>query len=302
MREREVFDRAQQFRMAIRDFNVEYGTEIEAIAEAADIHPLWIYALNSRTELLALGAAAKVNECTALYFRKTSILGQNWDWGQRMEDLTVLMRIERPDGHVIRMIAEPGIIGKIGMNSAGVGACLNLLRCRETPDVGVPVHVVLRSILDANSLAEARQSVAAAGGGKASNILAGDCDGNFFDVEFAGRRTLFHDSEGDVVRHTNHYLCESSLDSPVVDLSNSRCRFDVAEQRSASLTAFGVDQMANVLSDQSDAEFPILRGYVPDDVVQEVGTVCTIAMELAEGRLHIRKGNDAADPLIEYTV
>ena len=121
--EREVLTRSQQFRLAIRGFNADYGEEIDGIAKAADIDPLWIYALNSRTELLALGEPADVNECTALYFRPTSTLGQNWDWGQRMENLIVLMRIEHPDGHSIRMIAEHLVVDVLTAEAAFRSLC-----------------------------------------------------------------------------------------------------------------------------------------------------------------------------------
>jgi isopenicillin-N N-acyltransferase-like protein len=38
-----------------------------------------------------------------------------------------VQKIIRPDGHQLIQLTEPGILGKIGMNSAGVGVCLNIL-------------------------------------------------------------------------------------------------------------------------------------------------------------------------------
>ena len=108
---------ANHFKQKIREFNGEYATEIESVAEGAGLDSSYIYVLNARSELLSL----KTNECTAIYFQKTGILGQNWDWASVLEPLTVLMRIEHPNGHVIQMITEPGIIGKIGLNSSGIG-------------------------------------------------------------------------------------------------------------------------------------------------------------------------------------
>ncbi len=301
MKQDAVFARAEQFRAVIRAYNDDYAEEIEGIAEAADIDPRWIYALNSRTELLSLKPAANINECTALYFRPSSILGQTWDWSRRMEELIVLMRIRRPDGHTIGMIAEPGIIGKIGMNSAGLGTCLNLLRIGPL-DVGVPVHIVLRAILDSRSIDEARKAVARAGDGKASNILVGDGNGQCMDVEFAGKRQDIHDPPFHVVSHTNHFLVEPGRDDPQVDLNSSLCRYKVASERGESLTSFGVGDMAAILSDQSESNFPILRDYADDDLVGQIGTVCTVIMELAAGVIHVRTGNDPADEMAAYEV
>ena len=53
----EIFDRAKHFRNVIRKYNPVYCEEIEGIAAGARIkEPLWIYALNSRSEILALEA------------------------------------------------------------------------------------------------------------------------------------------------------------------------------------------------------------------------------------------------------
>jgi isopenicillin-N N-acyltransferase-like protein len=299
---REVFSRAKGFRAAIRKVWPDYGEEIEGIAKAAKIDPLWIYALNSRSELLALGATPGDNECTAIYFRPTSILGQNWDWGRRLEDLAVLMRIEHPDGHSIRMITEPGIIGKIGMNSAGIGVCLNLLYLGQSLNVGVPVHVVLRAILDARSFQDACKEVKREADGKASNILVADGNGKCVDVEFAGSRKLTYKSPGDVICHTNHYLVEEDLNDSKEDLSSSKERLEVANQRIEEIRGYGVRDMAEILSDRSNPNLPILRNFVPHDLVKDMGTVCTIIMDLAAKKLHIRKSNDPDAEFVEYAV
>jgi class 3 adenylate cyclase len=145
---------ANHFKQKIREFNGEYATEIESVAEGAGLDSSYIYVLNARSELLSL----KTNECTAIYFQKAGILGQNWDWASVLEPLTVLMRIEHPNGHVIQMITEPGIIGKIGLNSSGIGVCLNILRIKGRLD-GLPVHVLLRAILDSQSIDVAKIDV-----------------------------------------------------------------------------------------------------------------------------------------------
>ena len=67
-----------------------------------------------------------------------------------------------------QMITEPGIIGKIGLNSSGLGVCLNILRINKRLD-GVPVHIVLRAVLDATNINDALDRAKASGQGKASN-------------------------------------------------------------------------------------------------------------------------------------
>ena len=99
----EIFQYAEFFRQKIEAFNPDYNEEIKGIGQGAGVDPLWIAALNSRTEILSRNANAS-NECTAVYFPEPSILGQNWDWGKTLEPLAVLMNIEQTDGHNILML------------------------------------------------------------------------------------------------------------------------------------------------------------------------------------------------------
>ena len=286
----EIFSRAKHFRSVIQEYNPAYCEEIESIAAGAKIkEPLWIYALNSRSEILALDASVNVNECTALCFRSTALLGQNWDWGRPLEKLAVLMQIRISERHTIQMLTEPGIIGKIGMNSEGIGACLNILLINK-PLNGVPIHIVLRSILESRTLEEAKLAIQKSGYGKASNILFGDREGNFNYVEYAGDERFLKQSRAEFMVHTNHYLARP-INPNKGDFCNSYTRFRVAHDKASTLSNFTIDEMKTILTDRSDREYPIWRAYEPDADLQEVGTVATIVMDLKAQQLHIRKGN-----------
>jgi hypothetical protein len=68
------------------------------------------------------------------------------------------------------------------------------------------------------------------------------------------------------------------------------------------INAYSVETMVDVLSDRSHAQFPIFRPYIPDDVLQNVGTVATIVMDLSVQEFHIRKGNVLRNTFSKYTV
>ena len=153
--EEEVLEFADQFRKATLAFREELYVEIEALARAAAVDPLWIYALNGRTELLNLNPM----ECTTLAFKNQGLIGQNWDWESDMEELAVILDIEKEDGHRIMTMTEPGMIGKIGMNHCGVGVCLNFMTIENYQPCGIPLHVILRTILDSKSLDEAQSQL-----------------------------------------------------------------------------------------------------------------------------------------------
>ena len=89
--------------------------------------------LNARTEIMLSNAKPNLmssdgpNECTSLFCPTKGILAQNWDWDKTLESLMFVQKITRSDRHHLIQLTEPGILGKIGMNSAGLGVCLNIL-------------------------------------------------------------------------------------------------------------------------------------------------------------------------------
>lgn len=297
----ELRARAAHFERVITGFNPDYAEEIRGIADGAGLEVPWIVALNARTEILAAVRNAAPDECTALCFPDRAILGQTWDWGEPLEPLCAVVRIERPDGHVIRMLCEPGMVGKIGMNSAGLGVCLNILRLGEALD-GVPVHVMLRAILDCRSVAEATAVIDREPGGKSSNVLVADSAGNCFDMEFAGGETFLPGALDGVFVHTNHYLGReiNAPDDPL--FGNSRTRMKTTTARAQRAAGHTVPEMIDILSDNSNDEFPVYRPYRPDPELGPVGTVATIVMDLTARDFHIRRGNDPASPFTRYAV
>ena len=86
---------AKHFETVTRNFAPKLAEEIDGIAEGSGQPIYWIYALNARSELVSMAAP----ECTAVYLAKAGVLGQTWDWIDRLEDLFVVLEIEHEDGH-----------------------------------------------------------------------------------------------------------------------------------------------------------------------------------------------------------
>ncbi|PCJ71522.1 MAG: peptidase C45 [Rhodobiaceae bacterium] len=287
----DIFEIAKHFKPVIADFNADYAVEIEAIAGAADIDPLWIYALNARSEFLSYVPAT---ECTVLHFDGTPLLGQNWDWEERLEPLISLIRIERDDAPSVLMMTEPGIIGKIGLNSAGLGVCFNFLHINK-PTRGVPIHILLRAILDAHSLTEARDVIKRAGNGRSANIMVADKTGSRFDMEFAADEKFEIDDKGDVLIHTNHYM-DSDMYKVPASYANSIIRFDRAGDLASEHTPRDRKTMEKMLSDTENPNNAICQTYRQREPLGQMGTVCSLTMDLVAGNMEIRLGNDAQGP------
>ncbi len=283
--EDEIFERAGVFKKRIMEFNLAYSEEIEAIAEGAEVDPLWIYALNARTEILTMF----INECTAFYFSESSILSQNWDWAKELEELAVIMKITRPDGHTILQMTEPGIIGKIGFNSSNIGVTLNFLHIDQKLD-GVPVHIILRSMLDASSIESALKGIEDHMGGKASNIIIANNEGEYVSIEFTGDSHYYLDNSASNFMHTNHFLKDKSHNTDEERLASSFARYERANIMLAEVDP-SIEDAKLILFDQSNPDLPICRKYVFDEDLGNTGTICSIIMNLNKLEMNITRGN-----------
>lgn len=286
---------AEDYRAVIEAFDEDYVVEIDAIAAGAGLPGWQLYALNARSEIIN----SAVPECTAMYFAQPRVLGQNWDWAAAAEDFVALITTERPDGHRIVTFTEAGMLAKIGINNRGLGVCLNFLAAEHSPS-GLPVHVLLRAILDTSSLEEAKQRVAAAGFGKACHILIGDAHGACYSHEFAGDRSYQVQSHDGVLLHTNHYV--TNPEENAERITSTYERYERAQQMLDADTRRSVAAMQKILLDGSDGEQSINCPYFEAEIFsgERAGTVATIIMELQHACLHVKRGNVAQEPFVRY--
>ncbi|MEV7969809.1 C45 family peptidase [Sphaerisporangium sp. NPDC088356] len=192
---------------ATRAWAPELVAEMEGVAEGAGV-PLWmVAALNARTEILAVAGAPRAGECSTVVHTGTRTLGgQTWDWH---EELAGAWHIQSVSGDALGFtgITEYGILGKIGVNEAGVGVLFNILGHEDDGAGGVPVHLVARRVLGgAASFAEA-VSIVSDAPVSASTVMTIVTAGQVAAVELspAGAATVRPDEEGWLV-HTNHFL------------------------------------------------------------------------------------------------
>ncbi|MBT4891207.1 MAG: hypothetical protein HON65_16810, partial [Rhodospirillales bacterium] len=162
--------------------------------------------------------------------------------------------------------------------------------------------IMLRGILDCRSIEEAQTLIANNDTGKSSNVLVADGLGNCFDTEFAGAESFTMAPVDGVFIHTNHYLGKpiNSPDDPL--FNSSYARFGKAEDSANGGSDKSLESMLAILSDRTNSEYPIFRPYIPDISVKELGTVFTIAMDLSNREMHVRKGAESNAPFKVYTV
>ena len=278
--------RAEQVRTMVAAFDSELIAELDAVAIGADL-PRWqIYLLNARTEILN----AKVSECTALAVPEARLLGQTWDWFEGFDELAVLVRSTPDKGPAVFAFTEPGMLAKIGFNEHGLGICLNFLDCAHRLD-GVPVHILIRAILNQHNVEQARAIIQRAGFGKSSHFLIADKHGAAASLEFTGDTLKEVSRLDNAYVHTNHcvYAGAPTPDDPT---SSSAMRMARAEALVKNKTLASIQDVQAVLTDTLNDDCAIDNEF-HDSVNfpgERIGTCGTFVMDLARGEICIKKG------------
>ena len=104
------------------------------------------------------------------------------------------------------MVTEAGLIGKIGLNSAGVGVCLNAIKVKGMDPTRIPCHLGLRMVLESNSREEAVSQLEKYGVASSCHMLVADADGSV-GLEWSSVEVQkVNMNSNKQVFHSNHYL------------------------------------------------------------------------------------------------
>jgi isopenicillin-N N-acyltransferase-like protein len=299
--------KAGRYRDAIAATSPALLEEIIGIAEGAGRAEDEILALNARTEILpptypfesspAWSAARDGNhaagvvdwgECTALAVLPAASrdgktwLAQNWDWLGAQRAAMVMLRVTDERGRRLLTLTEAGMLAKIGLNDRGLGVCLNILRSVDDGRLpGVPVHVLLRHLLDSDDVAAAQATARSLGHGASSNILVADRGGHAASLELSPRGVAALSPQDGTLAHTNHFLdAAQAVHAAVNPLTSTGQRLDCALGYAAR-APLGKEDIAALLRDTADGAFAVCR--FPDPALPpevRIETVAGVIMDL----------------------
>jgi len=275
--------------------------ELVAVAQAAGVDVWQLGMLNARTEVLATVGATAEGECsTAVYVGGPGVPHtiQTWDWHEEFTDTKTLTW--HPAGRVgdARIFTEAGILGKIGLNSAGLGLHFNILsHAADGERIGVPVHVVARRILDeATTLAEAVDIARSADVSASTVLTVVTFDGRHGDaacIELspAGTAVLPPDSDGYLL-HTNHFLnrrlAAGGLAAPT---GSTYARLKHLITRRELLASTDPARWTELLHAHESEGAPVCCHPQPGlPFHQQWRTLLTVSLDLAEGQLRCHAG------------
>jgi len=287
---------AAPFIDVIAKYDPEIMEEISGIARALGRPLEDLVAINARTELMFM---SQPKECTAIALLpevasdKRIFMGQNWDWIQRLRGSLILLEIEQPKRPTVLMLAEAGIVGKIGLNRSGIAVCLNILLAGN-PKMGVPIHVILRGILNAETLGDALGTVLRNPSGGCSHFLIGSKEG-----EAIGMEVGFHDVEvlypaGGILTHANHFVGRKIRreDKGRVRYPDSLIRdYRALKLLQAKKKDLTLQDMEAVLRDHLNYPHSICRHPVPQmDELEGIVSLASVLMDLKSGVLYVAEG------------
>jgi isopenicillin-N N-acyltransferase-like protein len=280
------------------------GEMLDAVAEGAGVPVEEIYALNARTELL-YGAAPC--ECTSVgvldrYTQSGhTVLGQNWDWHPAQRPYTLLLATRDEHGFAVVTLAEAGMLAKAGLNTAGVGVCVNMLGCdRDGQPGGLPYHVLLRAVLESDSLTAGLRALCTSERSASINLLLGQAypewgGGEIVDVELVpGDLGVLHPVDG-VLAHANHLETPLPVRDTLKDLGGSSYFRAARARRLVGLIAaerkVTFDDLGRVFTDHASYPHSICRHVDLRDADEERSeSIHSVLLDLDERRLAVASG------------
>jgi isopenicillin-N N-acyltransferase like protein len=297
-----------RFAGAIENYGSQYIEEMKGIARAVDKDLSAILLLNARTEILKLARRREKGQqdfiqsdgCTGVFIMpsasrdNTFIHAQNWDWKAECSETAVVLKIKRDDGPDIITFTEAGGLARTGFNSAGITISGNYLETeRDYRELGVPLAIIRRKVLEQDQLAMSMQAVYGTRKSASNNMMIGHAHGIAIDFECAPDETfLVHPQDGILV-HANHFQSPVALsklqDKGVFNMPDSLYRDlrvrQLLEPHNGQIT---VDTVKDALSDMFETPYSVCRPPRKSPLSNnQSATVAMIVMVPSEGRIEV---------------
>ncbi|KIV79193.1 hypothetical protein PV11_06765 [Exophiala sideris] len=268
-----------------------------------------IVTLNVRTEIAFTNYT---DGCTSLGQSEGEkmYLAQNWDMIPELQKGMVLLHIKPQKSDIaLRFLGEAGIVGKIGMNSAGFGLCMNALRSAALNPNTMPVHVMSRRLLQyARSYDDAVAIIEEFGLASSINYVLADKSGKFADIECSPVGNFLIRPENGYVAHSNHFYGPGRpltlKDHPGTDSLTRVARMrELTENDSREGVDATFETLRRRLSDEQGSPAAICRSVPPGAKgIDRLITLGTIMMELTTCTGQVTIGRPCEDlPIVHWS-
>jgi len=265
----------------------------------------WYLTQNGLNGLAGGSCSALADAGTATH---PTLLAQNADTIPFWHHHQVLLNImpTRDDEPEMLIMAYPGLIGPYGLNSAGVGVCVNALFYKlNNSTKGLCTPFLTRGILEKRTFEEAIDFIKMVPHASGNTLTIG-APGKVIAFEVSANQIAPYMLPGYLKRtcHTNHVLVSKDFQPGILaddEKTNSHDRLELLENALAAIPEpLTVDDIKGILS--SHGENAQLCRH-EDDPLGSMTTYCTI-MELTQHpRLHITFGPPCRETfnIVEFT-
>ncbi|KIW06477.1 uncharacterized protein PV09_02914 [Verruconis gallopava] len=267
--------------------------EVQGVAHGSGFNVGAIMAINARTEIMY---GLMDEGCTTLAWKPAaggSWLAQNWDWQVGQKENLVVLDVAPSGGRPrYKIVTEAGLIGKIGLNEAGVGVCFNAIQARGVDTDSMPAHVGLKLVMESRSREEAVKRLETLGIGSACTITIADPTGGVaLECSARGIERIEMDDRGRVF-HSNHFLKpqEGVFDTqmPADTLARLARIIELADDLEGEPT---VDKIRDLFKDEQGFPASICRMNTSENVN---ATLFNIVMDLQKKEALVSVGRPVA--------
>ncbi len=312
---REVVWRARQYRDVLGEQNADYFNALLGVVDGSDFELDELVALNVRYEILyyQFGFNALNDGCTAFAVLPEAsangrlLLGQNWDWIPQVRG--AVLHVVEPGGFETLSLTEAGIVGgKIGLNSAGLGLCINGMTTTDDDwtRLSKPFHLCCYEILRARDFDAAVQVVTDGPRACSANFLIAQMPDNVTDIEAAPPAVRFISGERGCLVHTNHFLNPAALgvvEPPYENSPHSHHRFRRLNELLQTKRPLSIGDLQIFLRDHEGYPYSICRHEDPNESEEEhYVTLTSVVMDLRERTMWLTDGRPCEGTYFRITL
>jgi isopenicillin-N N-acyltransferase-like protein len=304
-----IVELVRDYRPVIEQFEPAFIEEMLGIAEGAGISFEEIALLNARTEILKLAqrpdlrrrlaAMQDQDGCTAVAVLPEAteagrlIHAQNWDWKRECAETAIVLRARRDDGPDLLTFTEAGGLARSGFNAAGIAVTANYLESdRDYRQVGVPLALIRRKILESEHVALAMRTVYVTAKSASNNMMISHRDGVVIDFECAPDETFLVQAENGLLVHANHWQSAVALgklkDTGIFSTPDSLYRdLRVRGILAPQIGAITIDSVKTALFDDFATPWSVCRPPRLSLTDNLSATVAMVVMEPALGIMEV---------------
>lgn len=313
----EILDKCRLFVAPIGEYDAGILEELQGLAKGSGLSLEEVIALNVRYELIWGARVARQmvhGGCTSATALPEvtrdghTIIGQNWDMAPAHFAQGIILIIEQAGKPKIVLSTEAGIIGMKGMNSAGLGVCVNcLVSSHDRFEPSTPFLLLLRGALNADNFTRSMKAVLGTRTAVSGNILIACREGEAIDLEVTPEEVGTVHAEGGLLTHSNHFLSFTNradfkdLFKPFAPSTIFRCH-RARRLLEANRGEIDINDFRRVFSDHVSYPDSICWHTNPvDDELSRIKTISSVIMDLEEAAIYVTEGNPCRHDYVKLT-